>query len=305
MKNKAFYALTKITLITATSFLLLACGGGSGSSTATTGILNLAITDAPVDDAKSVFVEFTGVELQGPSGRVSHDFVDDSGTPVARQINLLDLTDGAVDVLLDGITLDAGNYNWMRLKVNAERGVMDSYIELNDDSRFSLYVPSGNQSGLKLNRGFVVPAGGEASFVIDFDLRKSVHKPNGSFDDYILRPTLRLIDQNNVGKLSGTIASTLIDGECTPAVYVFNTADAVDDIDGTDDAIVTTTAKLKDDGSAKYSVAFLAEGDYKIAYTCDSANDDPETDDAAELVSFTGETSVTIEKNKTTNSNFD
>lgn len=71
-------------------------------------------------------------------------------------------------LLLDGVTLNAGRYNWVRLKVNAERGVIDSYIDLLDDSRHSLYIPSGNQTGLKLNRGFDVPEGEMASFTIRF-----------------------------------------------------------------------------------------------------------------------------------------
>src|SRR5688500_20410207 len=42
------------------------CGGEEGTST-----LNLALTDAPVDDATTVWVQFTGVEVKpadGPAG---------------------------------------------------------------------------------------------------------------------------------------------------------------------------------------------------------------------------------------------
>jgi hypothetical protein len=197
MRNTLSSALIKITLATGMALLLVACGGGSSSSSST-GTLNLAITDAPVDDAKAVVVEFTGVQLQKAGGeRIDYDFVDEFDNPVAMQIDLLALTDGATADMLNDVTLDAGQYSWMRLKVNAEKGVLDSYIMLNDDSQFSLHIPSGNQSGLKLNRGFVVPAGGVASYVIDFDLRKSVHKPSAANQDYKLRPTLRLIDQTN------------------------------------------------------------------------------------------------------------
>jgi len=74
---------------------------------------------------------------------IPYDFVDESGDPEPRQIDLLALT--------------AGDYSWIRLKVNAARGLIDSYIDLLDDTRHSLYVPSGSQSGLKLNHGFNVP----------------------------------------------------------------------------------------------------------------------------------------------------
>ena len=308
MRNTLTSALIKTSLATAMALSLTACGGGSSassSSSSTTGTLNLAITDAPIDDAKAVVVQFTGVELQGPSGRIDHDFVDESGNPVTMEIDLLALTEGATEDMLKDVTLEAGEYSWMRLKVNAEKGVIDSYIMLNDDNQYSLYVPSGNQSGLKLNRGFVVPAGGVASYVIDFDLRKSVHKPSSANQDYKLRPTLRLVDKTNVGTLKGIVNSELITSECSGAVYVFNAEDAVDDIDGTGDAI--TTAKVKGDGTTPYTytIAFLSEGDYKIAFTCDSANDDPETDEAETVVSFSGETTVSIEKDIKTTHDFE
>ena len=301
MRNKITSALIKTTLTTGIVLTLAACGGGSSSST---GTLNLAITDAPVDYAKQVVVEFTGVELQGPSGRVDHDFVDESGNPVAMQIDLLTLTEGATEDILKDVTLDAGQYSWMRLKVNAEKGVLDSYIMLNDDSQYSLHVPSGSQSGLKLNRGFVVPAGGVASYTIDFDLRKSVHKPSSANQDYKLRPTLRLIDDSSVGTLKGTINNALITGECAGTVYVFNTEDAVDDIDGIGDPITTT--QVKGDGTTPYTytIAFLSEGDYKVAFTCDSANDDPETDEATTAVNFSVVTTINIVKDVITKHDF-
>lgn len=303
MKSTLLTALIKTTLVTGIALSLTACGGGSSSST--TGTLNLAITDAPVDDAKQVIVQFTGVELQGPSGRIDHDFFDESGNPITMEIDLLALTEGATEDMLKDVTLEAGEYSWMRLKVNAENGVLDSYIMLNDDSQHSLHVPSGNQSGLKINRGFVVPAGGSASYVIDFDLRKSVHKPASDNQDYKLRPTLRLIDQSSVGTLTGTVNSELINSECNGAIYVYNTEDAVDDIDGTGDPITTTMVKGDGTEDYTYKIAFLSEGDHKIAFTCDSANDDPETDEVETDVSFSGETTVTIAKDTTTMHDFE
>ena len=309
MRNTLTSTLIKTTLATGIALLLAACGGGGSGSTSTTGTLNLAITDAPVDDAKEVVVQFTGVELQKADGeRIDHDFMDDvtGDQPVPMTIDLSKLTDGDYKDMLKDVTLDAGQYSWMRLKVNAEKGEMDSYIVLNDGTPHSLHIPSGSQSGLKLNRGFVVPAGGVASYMIDFDLRKSVHKPSAINQDYKLRPTLRLTDLTNVGTLKGIVNSELITSECVGTVYVFNAGDAVDDIDGTDDDPITT-AKVKGDGTTPYTytIAFLKEGDYEIAFTCDSVNEDPETNEAATVVSFSGETTVTIEKDTITEHNFE
>jgi len=313
MKTRSNSSLIPIICISGLAFLLMACGGGGGSST---GTLNLGLTDASVDDAKAVVVEFTGVQLQSAGGdRIDHDFIDElTGDPAPRLIDLMALTGGTTELLLDGVTLNAGRYNWVRLKVNAERGVIDSYIDLLDDSRHSLYIPSGNQTGLKLNRGFDVPEGEMASFTIDFDLRKSVHNPAGLDDDYILRPTLRLVDDDTAGALTGTVASGVITADpddCTGmeyvgAVYVFSRGDAVDDVDGTRDPV--TSAKVTNDGIYAYTVAFLPEGDYSIAFTCDADIDNPAIDADADPtdgpVDFIGETSVTITAGKTTGHNF-
>ena len=240
--------------------------------------------------------------------RIDYDFVDGAGDPEPRKIDLLALTGGTTELLLEYVTLTAGDYSWIRLKVNAERGVIDSYIDLLDDSRHSLYIPSGANSVLKLNRGFNVPDGGMASFTIDFDLRKSVHDPSSSEDDYILRPTLRIVD----GALCGKV--TVIENdrgffdylESFGAVYVFETVNPVDDVDGVDDPI--TSATVPNDGVYSYTVAFLPEGDYRIDFTCDADIDDNAKDADTEVtdgpVDFAGDTVVTITAGKTTMHDF-
>jgi len=316
MKFKPNINLIPAISVLALASLLAACGGGgSGSGSSSTGTLNLGLTDASVDNTKALVVEFAGVQLQPAGGdRIDIDFVDDkTGVPVPRKIDLLALTGGTTELLLDGVTLNAGRYDWIRLKVNTERGVIDSYIDLLDDSRHSLYIPSGNQTGLKLNGGFNIPDGGLASFTIDFDLRKSVHNPSGLGDDYILRPTLRLVDDNKAGALTGTVASGIItaDPDCSGteyvgAVYVFNMGDSIDDVDGTGDPV--TSARVPNDGVYTYTVAFLPEGDYSIAFTCDADIDDPgkdaDTDSTDGPVDFIGETTVTVTAGKTTTHNF-
>jgi hypothetical protein len=56
-------------------------GGGSGSNAFSTGVLNLAVTDSPVDEANNVLVEFTGVEMKPVDGDwLSYDLSGDSLT---------------------------------------------------------------------------------------------------------------------------------------------------------------------------------------------------------------------------------
>lgn len=292
-----------------------ACGGGGGGGgdsvvVVDTGTLNLAITDAPVDSARQVLVQFTGVSVQAAGGgttafalagnsQTCQDLLDgvppalpDPNEPVVRCIDLLALQGSATNLLLDDEELPAGDYSWMRLDVQAERGVMDSIIVLDDGSEESLWVPSGSQSGLKLNTPFRITADREHNLVIDFDLRKSVTDPQGSFPDYILRPSLRLIDLGASGSIAGTVdAALLTTDNCTAdayAVYVYEGALAEVGDEGSAFPPLASAAVVLDGdlGLWRYEVGFLPAGDYTVAFTCEAANDDPEQ--ANDPIAFVG-----------------
>ncbi|QKT03467.1 DUF4382 domain-containing protein [Ectothiorhodospiraceae bacterium 2226] len=283
----------------AVAVLLAGCGGGSDGGPST-GHLTLAITDAPVDEASAVVVAFTGVSLKPASGPALayHFCAEDEEVvarreacdePVVRQIDLLALQGEARETLLDGVELPAGRYNWVRLHVLADGDADDSYLEDTLGGRHPLYVPSGDQTGLKLVSGFVVPAGGQADFTIDFDLRKSIHRPAAAGQGYRLRPALRLIDTAESGTLAGEVdADLMLDEACTggDAVYVFAGHDAeVQDVRGdAGDPLMSARVSMDEDsGAFGYRAAYLAPGDYTAAFTCQGTDDDPETADAIEF----------------------
>lgn len=283
-------------LVLASVLLALA---GCKSDDPDTGKMALSITDAPVDGAEAVVVEFTGIEIQGAGERLSFDF----DTP--KTIDLLQLTGDESLELLPETTVNAGQYQWIRLKVNAERGVTDSYIDI-DGARYSLFIPSGAQTGLKLVRPFNVAAGGVSNFTIDFDLRKSVHQPQDGSGDYFLRPALRIVNNLEVGHINGFVDEALVSAEgCseTSGVYLFAGYDAdTDDIDANEpDPITTTIVEMNADGFYEYEIGFVQAGDYTLAFTCEAANDDPETDDD---INFGATANVTVEANQTATVDF-
>lgn len=321
---------TKALVVAAAAALLAACGG-SGDDGAGTGTLKLGITDAPVDLALEVNVEFTGVELKPVGGApISFDF-----TP-AKDFNLLELTGTERAMLLDGVEIPAGDYEWVRLKVNADPNVAnDSYVVLETGGgQCEIRIPSGAETGLKLVRGFTVAVGAITDFTIDFDLRKSLVEPPGQTtivdtcdnQAYLLKPVLRMVNNLQVGAISGTVDSSLITAEC-PAdnsapypgnVYLFGPAASgqtgdsilVDDYDQVaddpngDDAI---TSAMVDPNTGNYTIGFVAPGQYKVAYTCDldktevDANTDPD-----ETVDFTpvGGTVVSVVSGQTADVDF-
>ena len=258
---------------------LSACGGSGGGES--TGTVSVAVSDSAIHDATKVCVEFTEIELKHSDETIV--VVPDGVT----NINLLDYQGQNAAPLLIDETVPAGEYQWMRLKVNAELGGTGgtgnpagpdcaeggSYLEAGD-AVYNLYVPSGAQSGLKLNRGFTVAAGGSADFTIEFDMQKSLTDPVGLAPDVILRPSLRLVNNLEVGALQGVVSADLATAaECQPSVYVFGdgvepNAITTDETDP-DDPIATAMVSLDENDEWRYAVGFLEAGDYEAAFTCD------------------------------------
>jgi hypothetical protein len=280
--------------------MLAACGGGGSASESAPqfGRLTLRITDSPVTSAQRVVVEFTGLEIRpvGASAPEVFDFAP-------RQIDLLALDGGGSEILLSDELLPAGEYESIRLKVNAGRDASDSFIELDDGSVHPLFIPSGNQTGLKLIRGFVIGAGSTHNFTIDFDLRKSVVHPPGLGDPYLLKPVLRLVNNLEVGTIEGTVAPELVVDGCVPAVYLFTGADVVpDDIGSVTPPLATTAVNLDETtGIYRFKVAFVPAGPYTLGFTCAADDDSAEIDDA---ITFAAPINATVTAGQTTTVEF-
>jgi hypothetical protein len=280
---------------------LAACGGGGGGGN-DTGQLSLGVTDAPVDDAASVVVQFSGVAFKRAGAGAERV---QNLSPSPRQLDLLQYQNGRAALLLDGVTLPAGDYEWIRLIVDNEPAVRDSYVVLTGGQECELRVPSGAESGLKLNRGFNLPADGSVALTIDFDLRKSLHAPPGQrgsaaacTQGYLLRPTLRIVADAEVGAIAGNVDSALVTDGCLPKVYVFSgsgvTPDDIEEASGADaDPLVVASVTVANGSTAyPYRAAFLPPGSYTVAFTC--GDDDATADDT--LV-FTGTQNVTVQTN--------
>jgi hypothetical protein len=280
---------SKLTAVATVAVLAACSGGGDGGGGPQTGTLRLGVTDAPVDLASAVVVEFTGVELKPRDGAAfSIDFAP-------KRLDLLELQGTRRALLLDGETVPAGDYEWLRLKVKADPNVGgDSYLRLTQGGEeCELRIPSGDETGLKLVRGFTVGVGSVSDFTIDFDLRKSVVAPPGQktvlascgSQAYLLKPALRVVDNLQVGAIAGAVDPNLLTARCPAAngapypgnVYLFGPVPAngtvvPDDYDGvandTNGADAVASAKV-DPNSFRYTIGFVPVGSYVVAYTCD------------------------------------
>jgi hypothetical protein len=308
--NTTYRSVTLGGAALAAAVALASCGGGgSGSATLQTGSMSLAITDAAIaglPDGAKVIITVTGVELKPQqSEAVQIDF------DPPKVIDLLSLSGNASELLFQDEEVPADSYNWVRLKVLAGRGQFDSFVDMTGDGLtgddVSLFIPSGNQSGLKLvaaSDKIVVEPDGEVDFTIDWDVRKSVfiNDPQG-FGDYVLRPVIRIVNDLEVGSISGTVTTELVDGlsdqeGATCAVYAFpGPLSPLDDVDqgveGTDEADgpePITSANLEpvlvDEvvTAWSYTLGFLEAGAYTLGLTCDAELDLPGEDNDGEVV---------------------
>lgn len=305
--------------LAAATALLSACGGSSDSDAvapAQTGDVSFSMTDAPADDLQKVQLTVHAVSFKPAEGKAQYHELDE---PLVID-NLLDLQGTASTVILPRTTVPAGRYNWVRLHVLG--GADNTYVVDDLGGEYDLYVP-GQQNGsekvrhVQLVSGFVVPVNGEVNFTLDVDLRRAITKPANGKGYYLLRPAIRMVDNSEVGVISGTIADSLInDASCTTnmesdslegnAVYLYNNFDAdTGDIyldeqgQPADTSNPLTTANVVYNGetdSYQYVIGFVPAGDYTVAFTCQALDDDPETD---QTLVFPAERNISVTAEKT------
>lgn len=319
-----------VTLITT-----LACGGGTSSPAETTptdqteptepvpttpvneSSLTLSLTDAPITGATAVVIQFTGVELKPVNGEpITFQFSDNESSSAAGEdlcptlvdgnvvkcLDLLTLQGDSATTLLDAVTLPAGEYSYIRLLINAEQATMDSIISFDDGSDFSLFLPNDNQSGLTIDQDFTLATDQTADFTIDFDLAKSILNST-ELDDYLLKPQLRLVNNNEIGHIHGVVDEALLANEpchtedAEISVYIWRGNNIIPvDIGGfNSDPLTTALVSFSSESSLyQFEVGFVEAGSYALALTCEAELDNPET---IESLSF----EITLEVNVTEN----
>lgn len=296
LKGEIMSPFLKATVIVL-SLLATACGSGtssSGSTSGSSGSVSLKITDAPIDGASKVVIEFLGVEFRSSSDntKVNFDF-----PPMS--LDLLTLQGLTTSTLLDGATLPVGEYDEIRLKINADDdGELDSYIKLSDGSEHELKIPSGTSSGLKIKGNLTITENSSGNFTIDFDLRRSIVMA-GNSGKYLLKPVLRLTEDKETGNITGLIDTGLLNaGTCSDsdpvtdnAVYVFESNVIPDDIDSSSDIDIEPIATVLLDDTFNYTAAFLMAGQYTVAFTCNTNAEDIDSDND---LKFTGTKLVTV-----------
>ncbi|MCU4675196.1 DUF4382 domain-containing protein [Catenovulum sp. 2E275] len=305
---------------------LAACGGSSDDSnnegSEQSAKFSLGVSDAAVEGASEVNIFVKQITLRNDAGEDTViETTDENNQP--EKINLLDFQGSAAYQLVTNLEVEAGDYQWIRMDIvnGTEADITQtSHIVFEDASVRPLVVSRKGNDGVgeiqlndfELNQG-------ENSFVVEFDLKRSLVDPQNN-QDIKLKPTgVRLENLISSGHISGSISAEVIGacevdnasfagtgGEFGHAVYLYDddvTAQTALDIDDTDSELTPhATASLvmnSETGDYDFEFGFVGEGDYSLGYTCVSHLDDAENmDEDFSLYAFKGEP-VNVEANVT------
>lgn len=170
-------------LLAALTFGLVALAGcdsaGTEDGNTASGTVNVQLTDAPLDGVAEAHVTIEEVVLVGEEGRFT--LSDET-----QEFDLLELQNGVTADLAEA-EVPEGEYEQLRLILGEE-----ATLAFDDGSETNLKVPSGPQTGIKINLpDFEIDEDADAADItIDFDAAKSFVKA-GASGKYIFKPTLK------------------------------------------------------------------------------------------------------------------
>jgi hypothetical protein len=229
--------------------------------------IRILLTDAPADYIAAAEVDIGRVELLpadgGPPIVLSEDGTDGF-------VNLLDFQAAATTPLADA-EVEAGTFAQLRLVVEAARvELIEGYAFRDGDTMKDLKVPSGAQTGIKLNLrdadddGPLEIVPGETVIVLDFDVNRSfVLRGNpdtpAGVHGVIFKPTIRVSGMDVAASLSGTV-STELEGVSVEGLVV----SATPTDGGTVPGYQTRTATSTTAADGTYTIYFLVPGSYDV-----------------------------------------
>jgi hypothetical protein len=235
---------------------LAACD--SPAATDRDAFLRVQLTDAPADYLASAVVEIGRIELI-PAGGPPIVIVEDAGS-----YDLLQLQNG-VTAELGAEHIEPGRYLQLRMEVKyAQLTLAEGYQFTDGTTTQTLFVPSGDQSGIKINltmadgnpRAGIDIRPGETVLVVDFDVSQNFvmqgdAETAAGIQGFLFTPTLRAIVRDVAGSIAGTVTAP---GEMAPGLTVTATRSG--------ESEVHATTLVQADGT--FLFPFIAPGSYDI-----------------------------------------
>ncbi len=184
--------LTVFVSIFTTSIFFFSCSDSTSSETQQ-GQLKITMVDAPAS-YDEINIVVTRVEVHSSDSDSSSGwFVINNN---AATYDLLLLRNGA-SVILGNHSLDVGHYTQIRLIIGTGSNiVVDGVV-------YPLEIPSGEQTGVKLNHQFEIQSGLIYELLLDFDAEHSIVLTGNN--QYKLKPVIKLVPMVISGRISGRI----------------------------------------------------------------------------------------------------
>ena len=192
-------------VITMMALMLMVNCDNADSNKSVTARIQLKLVDEP-GDYEQVNIEIIDIQYRSTEEDESwQSFTPESGYPLNVDIteliagNSLLLTDEVVPVgLLKQVRLVLSDNNTLKIE--------------GEDDLIPLDTPSAQQSGLKLNLDKELEAGFVYSFILDWNVQKSIVKA-GNSGKYILKPVIKVNAEVNSGSISGKVVEIIEDIE--------------------------------------------------------------------------------------------
>ncbi|MFO7799119.1 DUF4382 domain-containing protein [Rhodohalobacter sp.] len=245
------------------SLLIVGCEDTTiGTDADGTGTLEVLLHDAPANyEEVNVFIERVEVnngETEGGWETIS--------TP-EQSYDLLELVNGAMEVL-GSAELEAGTYEQIRLILSS-----DGHSVVVDGTEHDMFVPSGEQTGIKLNVNAEIEPGITYTLLLDFDAARSVVERGNeqSGIQYLLKPVISASNEAVTGNISGTIEPV----DAQPFIYAIADSD-------------TLSSTKADTSDGTFMLVGLEEGTYTVSV--DPTNDAYQTSDTTGVEVTVGDT---------------
>ena len=223
------------------------------NDTIDTARIQLKLIDAP-GDYLEVNVEIIDMLYNNSEDEEAWtSFIPLSGYPI--NIDLTELIAGNNLLLTDQI-IPSGTLKQIRLVLSDNNNLVIEGDEGEEPISVHLDTPSALQSGLKLNLNTNLEPGFSYTFILDWDVNKSI-VDTGNSGKYNLKPVIRVNTDVNSGSISGTVTGEVENDDIEEAVPLTNVSVSVyqDDI---------YVAESLTDENGVFLIQGLDAGDYLI-----------------------------------------
>ena len=209
----------------------------NSTSPAGSGILKVTMTDSPAASYSQVNIVIDSVQAHIAGSDSLHGWYNLNSVP--GTYDLLTLVNG-VEAVLGQDTLPPGMYSQIRLFIGT-----GSNVVINNQP-YPLTIPSGVQSGLKLNVDANLEAGFLYTITLDFDANMSIVVSGTLLNpQYTLKPVIRSAANATTGIIKGIVS---------PA----SASSSVWAVTGTDSSSTST------DATGGFKLIYLTPGTYNV-----------------------------------------